>query len=382
MKNSLYNSGMELSKEKIADINSVINKKEMSESEAKSVLKKYIRYTEKSMAGNIDVLVALKRLLAQEFDMKGFQIRYVVDDFSDRNFEAFHESTRGDDVIIIGVDIELLNSTKTYFLMTVLHEYGHLRTFLKSRGGKKVPKSVLVSDDMDGANWWQVIGAYSRYGSCGNERRADKFAHKTMKKLVNNEIAEYKSRHLMKVRRDVLKFQLKDDIKYHGYRVIYGVWLVGNTIFGIKQDKMFRVFKNTDRYDLQIGAAHSEFPEFFSCKDAKHVEEYVKYHKKQKDSSIKGLSCTTKMIALARAFNRYGLLMAQKCGVSADEIGFMFSDYYIYPEYVKTREANPDSPLWGYFIYPTKRVKDVESIGEFFEELDACYDEKMEEEQM
>jgi len=49
---------------------------------------------------------------------------------------------------------------------------------------------------------------------------------------------------------------------------------------------------------------------------------------------------------------------------------------------VKTREANPDSPLWGYFIYPTKRVKDVESIGEFFEELDACYDEKMEEEQM
>ena len=367
-----------LTKQEIADINSVINKREMSESEAQNVLTKYIRYPDVDVDTKLNLLVALKVLLTKEFQVKDLQIKYVIDDFSSLDCLALLEAMRGDDTIIIGVDQEFLaNAQKIHFLKTMLHEYGHFKMFLSTRSGKRTRKSVKVSGDIDDATWWQAIGAIFRYCSCGSERYADKFAHKEMYKLVKSEIRFFKTKYLEDVRRKAKYSQIKDDVKYYTSGVLFVLWCVGNTIFRVKQDKMYKVFQNNISNDKLLWEVNLKCPLVFEEKIVDNPEEYISHHIAEKDRSIKGFHNVKKLRILAGAYLKYSLMMASKCGVHPQELGFLFSEYYSKPEYINTRDKNPDSPLLGYFIYPTSRAQEVQSLGEFFRDLEACYNEKM-----
>ena len=373
---------MALSRQEIADINSVINKREMSESEAQAVLNQYIVNPKFSVSENLDLLVALCVIFEKEFDVNDYSIRYMVGDFSKVNSFAFHESTRGDNVIIIGVDSEFLTEpSKVQFLKVMLHEYGHLNMFLKNRGKKITPKSVVIASDIGNASVWQIIGALSSYNSCSSERNADLFAHKTINNLIKNKSNFTDLEHISAVKKEIHELKRKEDLRFYICKFLNGVWKVGDIVLKTKYPRKFRVFRNDNSYDKQIWDDNLKYPLVFSGMDCENPEDYVKHHTRNNDSSIKGFSKKKKMSILARAFLKYSLMMSSKCKVHPQELGFMFSDYYSSPEYINTRDKNPDSPLLGYFIYPTKRAEEVQSLGEFFQELDKCYNEKISEEE-
>lgn len=374
---------MALTKQEIADINSVINKKELSLTDAKNYLLYYVSYPEVKLMDKINLLVALKTIFLDEFNLNDMKIRYIVGDFSQLNLEAFHESARGDNYIYMGVDITFLDeSKKIMFLRTMLHEYGHLKMYAKAKSGGKVPKSVVPKRDVYESSKWQMIGALSRYCSAGNERFANVFANQKLNELQKSARKLSKNSYIVQKKNNLKMLQLIDDFVFYGGKFIFGVWSVSNTVFCIKSPKKWREFDNTISYGHILDEENKVRPLVFYNNEDKKAGDYVRHHKSTKETSIKGLSAEKKLKTLVLAFDKYSVVMASKLGVKPDEIGFMLSDYYTNCEYINLRDINPNSPLLGYFIYPHDKIKDVQSIGEFFEELDACYDEKMEEIQL
>lgn len=362
----------------IEDINRVISENAMSIDLAEIYLKNYLNSSKVELFDKVNLLTALKSIFSKEW-VHNIKIEYCIEDFSNIHALAYHEATRGDGKIILGVDIDfLINADKLSFLKTIMHEYGHLNEFLKCKKGRKKRESVFLSENIVKENKWQIMGALARYGSCGSERKADNFANSRLRKWLNNETKNGTNKSvIIKAKKELKISRTKESTKYFMCKMFYGVWHSVNKICRIKESENCWVFANKISDDERIWETNSKYPISFTNKDKAYAKSYIKYHKTKKDKSIKGLSYEKKLKSLVGAFEKYSIVMADKKGISPDEFGLMYSQHYKKAEYIRTRETNPQSSLQGYFVYPTKRVQEVESIGEFLEELDCCYRENM-----
>ena len=106
----------------------------MSENDAQNTIKEFLTNRNVGINDKVDLLTAFKTIYTKQFELEDYTVFYTIGDYKKANALAFHESTRGDGKIIVGVDSDfLIDSNKIDFITSILHEYGHQLSSLGPR---------------------------------------------------------------------------------------------------------------------------------------------------------------------------------------------------------------------------------------------------------
>lgn len=321
---------------------------------------------------NLCILDALRVIMACEFGLHQNQIVYNIKSMDDRKAMASIQCNRGDGFyyIFIGKNF-LLKENNLTFLRDVLHEYGHLKLYFDLKNGKKFPASIVTdSEKYKYANDWQRHGADVRYFSNNNEFGADKFSYDKLKEWIKERKSKGLTTKNLKVCKRVLtKSERKRIYGYRLSKLEYALWKCVNKILGVEDKCITEIRDGSVDVLTVIWEQNKKYPLAVNSKSIKESYRDLAYYFNEEDLDFKRNSSDYRQKKVFVATRKMRVLLADKFGISSNEIGFMFDDGGNECKVIDARRYNKNSKLSFYIVCPERKIDTYSSVREYITDV-------------
>lgn len=315
------------------------------------------------------ILACVKVVLADEFNISPDSIKYNVIPLDINTIMGLRRS-KGDGSHIIVINENLVESMLTQeFILSLLHEYGHILQVELRKKGEDVPDAIFVDSNMLAfESPWQVWGSKFKYGSNMNEFNAQYFA----RQIIDQWISDYSKEKGITL--DLVKGQITNKVATIGekislnrYKLLLSGWRGVNKLFKIKESEVISEEDPGNDIVNIIIELEETLKSSFQVKNDLDATEFLKTA--EKGVGDEDLSSKQEFMFKLELLNAFCYQLAKKIDRERSEVGFvLYPEVKDFIEFIETKKYNPSSPLIGYYAVDVNEFDRIK-LDEFYSRL-------------